>query len=89
MSEQLPPQRPLASRPVDPVEEKIWRVMGVGFVVAWAGFGIAWLAPEPRGGHVLMLLGWAVCAVGVLTGGVGVIWHFAHHTTKTDLDRET
>lgn len=71
----------------DAVKEKISKLWGIAFVGAFAGFGIAWLAPEPRDGHPLMLLGWAIAAISILIAGVLVIFGIAHDATEEKEDK--
>lgn len=76
-------------QPIDPVREKIFKLWGIAFAGAFVGFGIAWLAPEPRDGHPLMLLGWAISAISILGGGVLVMLGIAHDIAKKKEEHET
>jgi hypothetical protein len=83
------PPRKLPSQETDAVRDRIFRGFAVGLGLAAIGFAVAWLAPEPRVSHPLMLLGWCIGMIGILGGGLAVVLGIAHDIAKSKVDRET
>ena len=66
---------------IEPARLRGLKVMTIGFLIAVAGAGIAFLcmnlgAEQNRALKIGALIGWSIGWVGLLTGLVGILWHF-------------